>query len=65
IMLGVVIGFAMLVNLIVAGISGTLVPLMLDRLKIDPANASTVFLTTITDVVGFFVFLGLAALFLV
>ena len=64
-MLGVVIGFAMLVNLIVAGISGTLVPIVLDRLKVDPANASAVFLTTITDVVGFFVFLGLAAAFLV
>ena len=64
-MLGVVIGFAMLVNLIVAGVSGTLVPIVLDRLKVDPANASAVFLTTITDVVGFLVFLGLAALFLV
>lgn len=63
--LGVVIGIAMLVNLVVAGISGTLVPIILDRLKVDPANASAVFLTTITDVVGFLVFLGLAAAFLV
>lgn len=64
-MLGLVIGFAMLVNLIVAGVSGTMVPIILDRLKVDPANASAVFLTTITDVVGFFVFLGLAAALLV
>ena len=63
--LSVVIGVAMLVNLVVAGISGTLVPIILDRLKVDPANASAVFLTTITDVVGFLVFLGLAAAFLV
>ena len=61
-MLGVVIGVAMLVNLIVAGISGTLVPIVLDRLNVDPANASAVFLTTITDVVGFFVFLGFVSL---
>ena len=64
-MLGVVIGVAMLVNLIVAGVSGTLVPIVLDRLNVDPANVSAVFLTTITDVVGFLVFLGLAAAFLV
>lgn len=54
----------MIVNMIVAGLSGTLIPLALDRVNIDPAIASSVFLTTVTDVVGFFAFLGLAALFL-
>jgi magnesium transporter len=62
--LGVVIGLAMIVNMFVAGLAGTTIPLALNRLGIDPAVASSVFLTTITDVVGFFVFLGLAALFL-
>ena len=62
--LSVVIAVAMLVNLIIAGLSGTIVPLALNRFGIDPANASSVFLTTITDVVGFLAFLGLAALFL-
>jgi magnesium transporter len=62
--LGVVIAVAMVINLVVAGLAGTLIPLGLDRAGIDPAIAATVFLTTITDVVGFFVFLGLAALFL-
>lgn len=56
-----VIAMAMVVTMIVAGISGTLIPLALDRLKVDPAIASGVFLTTVTDVVGFFAFLGLAA----
>jgi len=60
----VVIGLAMIVNMFVAGLAGTTIPLALNRLGIDPAVASSVFLTTITDVVGFFVFLGLAALFL-
>jgi magnesium transporter len=62
--IGVIIGLAMIVNMLVAGLSGTLVPLGLEKLKIDPAVASAVFLTTITDVVGFFAFLGLAALFI-
>jgi magnesium transporter len=52
------------VNLLVAGLAGTLIPLGLDRLKIDPAVASGVFLTTMTDVIGFLAFLGLATLFL-
>ena len=60
--LGGVIAVAMVVNLLVAGLAGTLVPLFLDRNGVDPAIASSVFLTTITDVVGFFVFLGLAAM---
>lgn len=59
--LGAVIAFAMVVNLVAAGVAGMLVPVVLDRLKIDPAVASSVFVTTITDIVGFFVFLGLAA----
>ena len=58
--LGAVIGMAMVVNMIVAGAAGILIPLALNRLKIDPAIASSVFVTTITDVVGFFAFLGLA-----
>lgn len=62
--LGAVIAVAMVVNMLVAGLAGTVVPLVLDRNGIDPAIASSVFLTTITDVVGFFVFLGLAAIVL-
>ena len=60
-----VMAFAMLANLLIAGLSGTLVPLGLLRAGVDPAVASSVFVTTITDVVGFFVFLGLAALYLI
>jgi magnesium transporter len=60
--LGLVIGLAMVVNMIAAGSAGILIPLALDRLKIDPAVASSVFVTTVTDVVGFFGFLGLASL---
>lgn len=59
--LGLVIACAMVFNMVVAGLSGILVPLGLDQMKIDPAVASSVFVTTVTDVVGFFVFLGLAA----
>ena len=62
--LGLVIAVAMMVNLVVAGLSGTLIPLGLERLGVDPAVASSVFLTTVTDVIGFFAFLGLAAVFL-
>ncbi|MFZ1415503.1 MAG: magnesium transporter [Defluviicoccus sp.] len=58
--LGVVIGLAMVVNLLVAGLSGVVIPLVLDWRGIDPAVASSVFLTTLTDVIGFFAFLGLA-----
>ena len=60
--LGVVIGLAMVINLIVAGTFGILIPLTLDRLKADPAIASAVFVTTVTDVIGFFAFLGIAGL---
>jgi len=61
-MLGVVIALAMLINNLVAGGAGILVPLTLDRLKVDPAVSSAVFVTMATDVMGFFSFLGLAVL---
>ncbi len=63
-MLGLVLGMAMLVNLFVAATAGTLVPLGLKALKVDPALGSAVFITTFTDVVGFAAFLGLATVFL-
>ncbi len=63
-MLGVVLGIAMIGNLFVAGLAGILVPIALDKLKIDPALASGAFVTTVTDIVGFFAFLGLAAMLL-
>jgi len=63
-LLGVVIGAAMVINLLVAGLAGVLVPVVLDRLRIDPALASGAFVTTVTDIVGFFAFLGLAVLLL-
>ena len=62
--LGAVIAAAMVINLLVAGLAGILIPVLLDRFKIDPALASGAFVTTVTDVVGFFAFLGLAATFL-
>jgi magnesium transporter len=62
--LGLVIGLAMIVNMIAAGSAGVLIPLGLSRLKVDPAVASSVFVTTVTDVVGCFGFLGLAALWM-
>jgi len=60
--LGVVIGLAMLVNMLVAGLAGIVIPVLFDRLGADPAIAASVFVTTVTDVVGFFAFLGIAAL---
>ena len=63
--LGLVIGAAILSNLLVAALSGATIPLMLKRIGADPALAGSVVLTTVTDVFGFFAFLGLAALFLV
>ena len=59
--LGYVIGAAMVINLVVAGLAGTVIPVILERIGIDPALASGAFVTTVTDVVGFFAFLGLAA----
>ena len=58
--LGGIIAAAMIINMFVAALAGILIPLLLDRFKIDPAVASAVFVTTVTDVVGFFAFLGLA-----
>lgn len=58
--LGVVIALAMVINIIVSGMAGVLVPVMFERLKQDPAVASSVFVTMITDSMGFFAFLGLA-----
>lgn len=61
---GLVLGLAMLINMIVAGFSGVLIPIALKKLKIDPAVASTVFVTTFTDVGGSLSFLGLATIML-
>lgn len=63
-MLGVVIGLAMVINLLSAGFFGAVIPLTLKRFGVDPAIGSTVLLTTVTDVVGFFSFLGLATIIL-
>lgn len=63
--LGAVFGAAIIVNLVMAAFSGTLIPLLLKKLHIDPALAGGVILTTVTDCVGFFAFLGLATIFLV
>ena len=63
-LLGLVIAAAMIINLVVAGLSGIGIPVFLERLGIDPALASGAFVTTVTDVVGFFAFLGLAAMVL-
>ena len=62
--LAYVIAVAMVVNLVVAGLAGTVVPVLLERIGVDPALASGTFVTTVTDVVGFFAFLGLAAVVL-
>ena len=62
--LGLVIAVAMVLNLLVAGLAGAMVPFLLDRRGIDPAIASPVILTTVTDVIGFLTFLGLATVFL-
>ena len=62
--LGLVIGVAMFGNLIVAAIAGVIVPMTLKALRIDPALASSIFVTTFTDIMGFFLFLGLATYYL-
>ncbi|MDZ5016837.1 magnesium transporter, partial [Clostridium perfringens] len=64
IVFGIVIGVAMVLNMIVATMSGYVVPIVLKKLNIDPALASSIFVTTFTDVLGFFCFLGLATLLL-
>lgn len=62
--LGIIVFIAMIGNMLVAGIFGFLVPLILDKIHADPAVASSIFVTTATDVLGFFIFLGLANIFL-
>ena len=59
-LLGAVIGISMVANLVIAGFFGAITPLLLDRIGHDPATSATIFITTATDVLGFFVFLGLA-----
>lgn len=63
-MIGVLLFLAMIANLVIAGFSGTVIPLILKWYKVDPALSATVFVTTCTDVGGFFSFLGLAAVFI-
>ncbi len=63
-LLGLVIGMALMINLLVAGMTGILVPVLMDKAGVDPALASGTFVTTVTDVVGFFVFLSLAGIIL-
>ncbi|MDQ7069785.1 MAG: magnesium transporter [Rhodobacterales bacterium] len=62
--LGAVLAAAMVINLVVAGLAGTVIPVVLDKMGVDPALASGAFVTTVTDVVGFLAFLGLAAMVL-
>ena len=61
--LGLVIAAAMLINNLTAGLAGLLIPVGLDKAGVDPAVSSAVFVTTMTDVMGFFSFLGLATVF--
>jgi magnesium transporter len=63
--LGVVIGLSMIITLLSAGFFGSVVPLLLKRYKVDPAIGSSVVLTTLTDLIGFFSFLGLATIILI
>ncbi|TCM84607.1 magnesium transporter [Rhodovulum steppense] len=63
-MIGVVIALAMVVTLMAAAVGGIVIPILLERLKVDPALASGPFVTTVTDIVGFFVFLGIATMVL-
>ncbi|MFS4580305.1 magnesium transporter [Phaeobacter sp. C3_T13_0] len=63
-MLGAVIAVAMVINLVVAGLAGTGVPIILEKIGVDPALASGAFVTTVTDIVGFFAFLGMAGVVL-
>jgi magnesium transporter len=62
--LGGVIASAMVINLVIAGLAGIMIPVVLEKVGVDPALASGAFVTTVTDVVGFFAFLGLAVLVL-
>lgn len=60
---GLVIGLGMILNLIIAGLAGSSIPILMKKMGIDPAQSSSIILTTVTDVMGFFAFLGLAVLF--
>ncbi|WP_409525555.1 magnesium transporter [Nitrincola sp. MINF-07-Sa-05] len=62
--IGIVIGVAIIVNILIAAVSGVFIPIVLDKLKIDPALSGPVILTTVTDVIGFFAFLGLGTVML-
>jgi magnesium transporter len=62
-MLGLVLGTAMVINMFVAATAGVLIPLGLRAANVDPALASSVFITTLTDVFGFLSFLGLSTIF--
>lgn len=62
-MIGVIIAAAMVINLLTAALAGALLPVFLKSIRIDPALAGSVMLTTVTDVIGFLSFLGLATLF--
>lgn len=63
-MLGLIVGLAMVINLMIAGFFGTIIPLIMQQLGKDPASSATIFITTATDVFGFLVFLGLASILL-
>ena len=63
--LSAIIAVALIINMLIAAIAGICIPVLLDKMGIDPALAGSVILTTVTDVVGFFVFLGSASLLLV
>jgi len=62
--IGMILGAAMIITLVIAALSGILIPLGLDKIGVDPAVASSVFVTTVTDVIGFLAFLGFATFFL-
>ncbi|HRH77724.1 MAG TPA: magnesium transporter, partial [Cellvibrionaceae bacterium] len=64
-LLGLVIGIAVVVNIVTAAVFGVLLPVLLDKLRIDPALSGSVILTTVTDIIGFVAFLGLGTLLLV
>ena len=61
--LGLVIGLGMIVNLAAAGLCGAAIPIVMKKLGLDPAQSSSIVLTTVTDIVGFFAFLGFAVVF--
>ena len=63
--IALVMAFAMIANMLAAALSGAGIPILLSKCDIDPAVASSVFITTVTDVIGFLTFLGLASLYLV